>query len=308
MPQTRLYLTAAKAEAARLFAFLEAEFEEDGWPIAMVELDEAAGLQELSIYVDGDPAEAERRIQATAGFGAEIGSEALPDIDWAARSLEGLQPVRAGRFLVHGSHDRHRRRIGDLAIEIEAGLAFGTGHHGTTAGCLQMLSQVVRREHPRNALDLGTGSAVLAIALAKLTRRRVLATDIDPTAVKVAAENARLNSARQRVKTVTATGFHHRAFAERGPFDLIVANILARPLMRLAPEMARHLSPGGSVILSGILDRQRSAVLAAYVGQRFRHVATLHREGWSTIHLKRRRANARRGCRRRCVAAATQDP
>ena len=117
----------------------------------------------------------------------------MPDIDWVAKSLEGLQPVRAGRFLVHGSHDRDRRRPGDLAIEIEAGLAFGTGHHGTTSGCLEMIEMVVRRERPSNALDLGTGSAVLAIALAKLAHIPVLATDIDPVATRVAAANARLN-------------------------------------------------------------------------------------------------------------------
>ena len=145
----------------------------------------------------------------------------------------------------------------------------------------------MRREHPRSALDLGTGSAVLAIAIARLARIPVLATDIDPVATSVAAANVRLNGASRFVRTVTATGFHHRAFAASRPFDLIVANILARPLMRLAPDMAANLRRGGSLILSGILDRQRDAVVAAYVGQRFRHVATLHREGWVTIHLKR---------------------
>ena len=134
-----------------------------------------------------------RDVLAELGLDAAIGREVLPDIDWVAKSLEGLQPVRAGRFLVHGSHDRHSRRAGDLAIEIEAGLAFGTGHHGTTAGCLEMIETVVRREHPKNALDLGTGSAVLAIALAKLAHIPVLATDIDPVATRVAAENVRLN-------------------------------------------------------------------------------------------------------------------
>ncbi|TIW38925.1 MAG: 50S ribosomal protein L11 methyltransferase, partial [Mesorhizobium sp.] len=207
--------------------------------------------------------------------------------DWVTRSLEGLKPVRAGRFFVHGAHDRRKRHSGELAIEIEAGLAFGTGHHGTTAGCLEMLEQVVRRERPRNALDLGTGSAVLAIAVAKLAHIPVLATDIDPVAIKVAAANAWLNHVKALVETVTARGFHHPIFAARGPFDLIVANILARPLMRLAPEMARHIALGGSIVLSGILDRQRDAVISAYVGQQFRHVRTLHREGWVTIHLKR---------------------
>ncbi len=211
----------------------------------------------------------------------------MPDIDWVARSLEGLKPVRAGRFLVHGAHDRRRRQVGDLAIEIEAGLAFGTGHHGTTAGCLEMILDVARRERPRRVLDLGTGSGVLAIAIAKLLPARVLATDIDPVATRVAAGNARLNGVRARVRTVTAAGFHHPALAAARPFDLIVANILARPLMRVAPQMAAHVATGGSLILSGILERQREAVLAAYVGQRFRHVRTLRREGWVTLHLKR---------------------
>jgi ribosomal protein L11 methyltransferase len=188
---------------------------------------------------------------------------------------------------VHGAHDRGKRRVGDLAIEIEAGLAFGTGHHGTTAGCLEMLTSVVRRENPRNALDLGAGSAVLAIAMAKLTRIPVLATDIDPLATRVARENIRLNNVGALVEARTAPGFHHPIFAARAPFDLIVANILARPLMQLAPDMAKHLAPGGSLVLSGILDRQRNAVIAAYADQKFRHVRTLHREGWVTLHLKR---------------------
>jgi ribosomal protein L11 methyltransferase len=243
-------------------------------------------VHEVSLYTDDDAGEIEARMQAAAGDLA-FERETLPEIDWVARSLEGLKPVRAGRFFVHGAHDRARRRIGDLAIEIEAGLAFGTGHHGTTSGCLDMINMVVRRESPRNGLDLGTGSAVLAIALAKLSHIPVLATDIDPVATKVAAENARLNGVRAYVETATAPGFHHPVFAGRAPFDLIVANILARPLMRLAPEMARHVTPGGSLILSGILERQRNAVLAAYSGQKFRHVATLPREGWVTLHLKR---------------------
>ncbi|RUY99291.1 50S ribosomal protein L11 methyltransferase, partial [Mesorhizobium sp. M7A.F.Ca.CA.002.15.1.1] len=225
-------------------------------------------------------------ILAGLSLSKPIEREPLPDIDWVAHSLEELKPVRAGRFFVHGAHDRRKRHSGELAIEIEAGLAFGTGHHGTTAGCLEMLERVVRREHPRNALDLGTGSAVLAIAVAKLAHIPVLATDIDPVAVRVAAANARLNHVKALVETATAPGFHHPIFGKRAPFDLIVANILARPLMRLAPQMAHHIALGGSIVLSGILERQRDAVISAYVGQNFRHVRTLHREGWVTIHLK----------------------
>ncbi|WP_224549662.1 50S ribosomal protein L11 methyltransferase [Mesorhizobium sp. CA16] len=290
MGQTRLHFTANRLEADRIFAALDAAFEEDGLPIAVLELDEEKDIHEVSLYADGDVDPVEVRVRdvlAGLGLSKPVEREVLPDVDWVSRSLEGLKPVRAGRFFVHGSHDRAKRRSGDLAIEIEAGLAFGTGHHGTTAGCLEVLEQVVLRERPRNALDLGTGSAVLAIALAKLAHIRVLATDIDPVAVRVAAANARLNHVKALVETVTAPGFHHPIFARRAPFDLIVANILARPLMRLAPEMAKHISLGGSLVLSGILDRQRDAVISAYVGQAFRHVRTLHREGWVTIHLKR---------------------
>ncbi|WP_296744032.1 50S ribosomal protein L11 methyltransferase [Mesorhizobium sp.] len=290
MGQTRLHFIAGKIEADRIFAALDAAFEDDGLPLAVLEVDEDKDIHEVSLYADADVDGVEDRVRdilTGLGLPKPVEREVLPDVDWVSRSLEGLKPVRAGRFFVHGAHDRAKRHSGDLAIEIEAGLAFGTGHHGTTAGCLEMLEKVVLREHPRNALDLGTGSAVLAIAVAKLAHIPVLATDIDAVAVRVAAANARLNHVKALVETVTAPGFHHPIFARRAPFDLIVANILARPLMRLAPEMAKHIKLGGSLVLSGILDRQRDAVVSAYVGQSFRHVLTSHREGWVTIHLKR---------------------
>ena len=290
MQQTRLHIAATRAEANRIYAALETAFEDDGNPLAILELDEAAGIHEVSLYAEGDGADAEKRMRIAIGDEAgvfSIGREVLPDIDWVTRSLEGLKPVRVGRFIVHGAHDRDKRRIGDLGIEIEAGLAFGTGHHGTTSGCLEMIETVVRCEGPRNALDLGTGSAVLAIALARRAHIPVLATDIDPVAVAVAARNVALNGVAAFVETRVATGFRDPVFARRGRFDLIVANILARPLMGFAPEMARHLAPGGSLILSGILERQRNAVIAAYSNQKFRHLRTLAREGWVTLHLKR---------------------
>ena len=289
MTQTRLHFITRKIEADLIFAAFETAFEDEGLPIAVLEVDEDQDIHEVSLYADGDVDAVEARVKdilAGLALSRPVEREALPDIDWVARSLEGLKPVRAGRFFVHGAHDRRKRHSGELAIEIEAGLAFGTGHHGTTAGCLEMLERVVRREHPRNALDLGTGSAVLAIAVAKLAHIPVLATDIDPVAVRVAAANARLNHVKALIETVTAPGFHHPIFGKRAPFDLIVANILARPLMRLAPQMADHIALGGSIVLSGILERQRDAVVSAYVGQNFRHVRTLHREGWVTIHLK----------------------
>jgi ribosomal protein L11 methyltransferase len=290
VPQTRLHVAIGAGGADRLFPALEAAFEEDGLPLSVFDLDEAKGIKEVSLYATDEVDGIERRLRdvmASIGLDGAIGREVLPDIDWVAKSLEGLQPVRAGRFLVHGSHDRRRRRPGDLAIEIEAGLAFGTGHHGTTAGCLELIETVVRCEHPKNALDLGTGSAVLAIALAKLAHIPVLATDIDPVATRVAAQNVKLNQVSVYVETRTAAGFGDPIFRARAPFDLIVANILARPLMRMAPDMARSVRLGGSLILSGILERQRNAVLSAYVGQSLRHVRTLTRGEWVTLHLKR---------------------
>ena len=290
MSQVKLSFAAQGSAARRAYAILEAAFEDDGYPLGMLEIDEAADLYEITLYVDRDAASAaEERMSALLdGIATGIEAEVLPDIDWVAHSLEGLKPVRAARFFVHGRHDRDKRHAADIGIEIEAGQAFGTGHHGTTAGCLEMIARIVGRERPQNALDLGTGSAVLAIGLAKLARIPVLATDIDPVATRVAAGNVRLNGIQALVETGTATGFQHPVFTRKGPFDLIIANILARPLMRLAPDMARHLAPGGSLILSGILDRQRRAVLAAYGNQRFRHLSTLRREGWATLHLKRR--------------------
>ncbi len=288
--QSRLFATAPREQAMRAYAIFEALFEDDGFPLAITEIDEAKDIHSVDIYVDGETtgvlSRAVEALQAD-GLALTFETEALPDIDWVSKSLEGLKPVRAGRFLVHGAHDRDKRTAGNIAIEIEAGQAFGTGHHGTTSGCLELIEEVVRRERPANALDVGTGSAVLAIALAKLARIPVLATDIDPVATRVARENVKLNGATAWVHPITATGFQHTDIDRRAPYDLIIANILARPLMSLAPAMAHHTARGGSLILSGILDRQRNAVVAAYVGQRFRHVRTIQRGEWVTIHMKR---------------------
>lgn len=288
MTQSRLHFIASAPRAKELFGQIERTFEDDGLPVSIFEVDEENDLHEISVY-SPDPEADLKRLQKLVGpaDGFSIKIETLPDIDWVAKSLEGLKPVRAGRFLVHGAHERAARQPGDLAIEIEAGQAFGTGHHGTTEGCLDMIQRVVRREQPRNALDLGAGSAVLAIGLAKLAPVRVLASDIDPVATTVAKANIKLNGMISRIMAITATGFQHRAFATAKPFDLIVANVLAGPLMRLAPHMAAHLRPNGSIILSGILERQRRAVIAAYTNHRFRHVATINRGEWVTLQLKR---------------------
>src|SRR3984957_19393295 len=206
--------------------------------------------------------------------------------DWVKATLEELVPVRAGRFVVHGRHDRAKVPPNKLGIEIEAALAFGTGHHGTTRGCLMLLDSVLKASRPRRVLDLGTGSGVLAIAAAKALGIRVLASDIDPLSVKVAYDNARLNGVGNLLETVHAAGFSAPPFAERGPFDLVLANILANPLRQLAPPMAQHLAPAALVILSGLLPHQARGVIAAYRGRGLVLQRHIQIEGWSSLLLR----------------------
>jgi ribosomal protein L11 methyltransferase len=289
--EIRLFTSTTVKNAEAMLALMYDAFEEEGYAIATMEIDEKRDIWEASLYLMADEEEEMRARFAAllelAFPNAKIEREKIPDVDWIARSLEGLQPVRAGRFVVHGSHDRGTARAGEIAIEIDAGQAFGTGHHGTTAGCLEVIEGVMRSGRIRSALDLGTGSGVLAIAARKLAPIPVLATDIDPLATRVARENVRKNGIATGMTLETATGFHHTAFRRHGPFDLIIANILARPLMRMAPQLAAHLAPGGHVVLSGILANQRWKVIAAYSGAGLRHVRTIWRNGWVTIHLDR---------------------
>jgi ribosomal protein L11 methyltransferase len=289
--EIRLFVSTTEAIAEQVMNALSDLFGEEDYAIATQEIDEAKGIWEASIY-----GMAEQESEIAGRFGGlveksfptlKVEREVLPDIDWIAKSLEGLKPVRAGRFLVHGSHDRDKVRANDIGILIEAGQAFGTGHHGTTAGCLNMIGDVLKSRRVSNALDLGTGSGVLAIATRLMSRIPVVATDIDPVATRVAIENARINGVNDGIHLATAPGFHHAIFREHGPFDLIIANILARPLMKLAPDLVRHLSDEGTVILSGILAEQRWKVIAAYNGAGLKHRRTTWMNGWVTIQLVR---------------------
>lgn len=289
MSDLRIFVTTTEKQAAAVLDLLTIAFGEEDLALATQEIDERRDIWQASVYTTfEEEADVHSRVLATLAEAFPdllVEREEIPDVDWIAMSLEGLKPVRAGRFLVHGSHDRDKVQVNDLAIEIEAGQAFGTGHHGTTAGCLEMIEAVLKARDVRNVLDLGTGSGVLAIAARKLRHVPVLATDIDPVAVRVARENARLNGVVSGIAFETAPGFHSPAFGKWGPFDLIIANILARPLMKMAPELVHNLAAGGTVILSGILAEQRWKVLAAYNGAGLRHVRTIWRNGWVTIHL-----------------------
>src|SRR5712672_3244526 len=207
--------------------------------------------------------------------------------DWVKATLKNLVPVPAGRFVVHGRHDRARVPANKLAIEIEAALAFGTGHHDTTRGCLLLLDHVLKAHQPRRVLDLGTGTGVLAIAAARALHERVLASDIDPPSVQVARENARLNVSVNWVRAIRATGFSAPQFPQSRPFDLVLANILANPLRQLATPMARHLAPSALVILSGLLTPQVASVIAAYRARGLVPLRHLRIEGWSSLLLRK---------------------
>lgn len=218
----------------------------------------------------------------------------VPETDWVGESLKNLKPVTAGRFFVCGRHDAAKAPANAIRVLIDAGPAFGTGHHETTRGCLLALELVARRYRPRRPLDLGCGSGVLAIAMAKAWRVPTVASDIDPAAVRTTVENADLNGVGRRVRAVTADGFRHRLLHNTAPYDLIVANILAGPLRELAPALARHLSPGGYVILSGLLAAQEREVAVAFGGHGLIRRRRIVLNGWVTLILRDQRRVKRR--------------
>ncbi len=226
---------------------------------------------------------------AAPGLDPTITIEAVPEENWVAVSQAGLPPVEAGRFLIHGSHDRAIGRQRRNAIEIDAGEAFGTAHHATTLGCLLAIDRLTRSQRFARVLDLGSGSGVLAIAAGRvLPEAQITASDNDPEAVRVAGENIAKNALRARIRPVVALGLAHPLLRRRSPFDLVIANILADPLIGLAPQLARSLAPHGTVVLSGILERQAARVLAAYGAAGFTRRQVLHLNGWVILTLTRR--------------------
>ncbi len=288
MPDANLQITARgpRAEAEAAAAAIDADPVLEASAYAILEEDEARGLWRIDAYPTTD-AEAQALIRLLTDRPAlQVASEALADADWLALALSGLPPVRAGRFFVYGAHDRGRIPANAVGLRIEAGAAFGTGHHGTTAGCLVAFDALLKARRFPRVLDVGTGTGVLAIAAARTGSLVAVGTDIDPVSVRIARENAILNHARARF--VRADGLAHRAVAGAGPYDLVFANILARPLVRLAPHIGRALAPGGLAILSGLLRHQQRYVAAAYLARGFRIQRRYHRDAWATLVLARR--------------------
>jgi ribosomal protein L11 methyltransferase len=283
MTTFKVSLTASEGEVEAIVAL----FMEVLDPPPAVSISERGALQLLEAYFaerpDLDALAALTGSRAAASFEfQEIGEE-----NWVALVQRDLHPVAAGRFLVHGSHDRTAGAGRRYAIEIDAGRAFGTAHHGTTRGCLLAIDRIAKRSQWRRVLDLGTGSGVLAIAATKASTARVLASDIDPVAVAVARENIRQNGALRAIRTAVAAGVDQADIRSCAPFDLIVANILAAPLVRLAPRLAKLVAPGGHIVLSGLLDTQAREVSATHLRLGFALETRLSLEGWTTLILRR---------------------
>ncbi|WP_374654629.1 50S ribosomal protein L11 methyltransferase [Phenylobacterium sp.] len=211
--------------------------------------------------------------------------EKLADADWLAMALSGLPPVRAGRFFVFGAHDKGRAPTNTVNLRIEAGAAFGTGHHGTTVGCLTAYDELIKARRFDKVLDVGAGTGVLAIAAARTGSKLAVGTDIDGPSVRISNENAKLNKSTARF--VHASGLGHRLVSQAAPYDLVFANILAPPLVALSQDIRKALKPGGFAILSGLLRTQERRVLAAYLSKGFRLHRRLHRDAWATLVLKR---------------------
>jgi ribosomal protein L11 methyltransferase len=260
--------------------------------VGVFEIEDGSGLWEVGGYFDAAPDIAGLALLAALHGAADFAVSRVKDRDWVAQVRRELHPVHAGRFTVHGAHDSHR--VGDwvgpgrIALKIEAAMAFGTGHHATTRGCLLLIDGLARRgARPRRMADIGCGTGVLAMAAARVWRARCVASDIDGVAAATARENVRANRLGPWVTVGRATGFRHPALRAAAPYGLVCANILAGPLKRLAPDVARYLAPGGHVVLSGILRGQAAGVEAVFRGHGLRRARRVVLGDWVSLLLRR---------------------
>jgi ribosomal protein L11 methyltransferase len=283
---------AAEIEGADAALAVAAVLAEMAGALSAFEISERDALWRVEAYPDAAVLDAALQVRlalAAAGAGGrvlQIVEERLPERDWLAENRRAFPPLRIGCFFVHGSHWHGRAPAGAIAIEIDAATAFGTGEHPSTAGCLLALDALARRRRFRRPLDVGTGSSILAIAAAKRLHRKVLASDVDCAAVRVAAHHVGRNGLAGRVHAVCASGYRRRDVRRRG-HDLIFSNILARPLALLARDLGRTIAPGGVAVLAGLLRRQEPMVLWPHRAQGLKLERRLDIDGWSTLILRR---------------------
>ncbi|HUF55002.1 MAG TPA: 50S ribosomal protein L11 methyltransferase [Thermohalobaculum sp.] len=264
--------------------------------VGVFEVEDGSGLWEVGGYFDARPDEAGLALLAAVQGARPFAVSRIEERDWVSQVRRELVPVEAGRFTVYGAHDAHRVGPHRLGLRIEAAMAFGTGHHGTTLGCLTLLDRWLRRgARPARAADVGCGTGVLAMAAARALHLPCVATDIDPVAVATARANVAANGLAPWIRIGRAVGFEAPLLRERSPYDLVFANILAHPLKRLAPSMAAHAAPGGSVILSGLLAAQAAGVEAVYRGHGFGRRCSITLAGWTSLHLVRNEKRPPRG-------------
>jgi ribosomal protein L11 methyltransferase len=274
-----------RAAAESAAAALDADPVLEGATYSILEEDEDHDVWRIDAFPTTSEETDALKARLNAQPGLVVTVEPLADADWLAMSLSGLPPVRAGRFFVYGAHDRGQVPPNAIALRIEAGAAFGTGHHGTTVGCLQAWNDLLKARRFGKVLDVGAGTGVLAIAAARTGARLARGTDIDAPSVRIARENAALNGA--RAEFVHASGLGHQRVRSAAPYDLVFANILAPPLVALAQDIRGALRPGGVAILSGLLRTQERRVLAAYRSRGFRLLRRIHRDAWATLVLER---------------------
>jgi ribosomal protein L11 methyltransferase len=289
----RLAVTVADESAA---AAATAAFETVAGAVSAFET-EPGGTWRVEAFADAPPDRAALAGAAAmaalahgiAGEGllADLAIEKLAPRDWVAENQQAFAPLRAGRYFIHGSHHRGRVPAGAVGLVIDAATAFGTGEHATTRGCLLALDALAKRRRMRKPLDVGTGTGVLAMAAAKTWHCTVLASDIDAGSVAVARWNVRVNGLGRLVRVLHGNGYRVRAIGARRPFELILANILARPLAAMAGDLARHLAPGGIAVLSGLLARQAPVVTAAHRAHGLRLLRRIEIAGWTTLLLGR---------------------
>ncbi|MBV9568922.1 MAG: 50S ribosomal protein L11 methyltransferase [Hyphomicrobiales bacterium] len=284
---TILRLTTTQNRARAVTEALAEVFDPENSAVAAFEQKDRSWLVEIYFADQPDKQAVADLVSMVVGNASahNLRFDTLAPKDWVSASLEGLRPIRAGRFLVHGAHDRAIVLPNDIGIEIEASLAFGTGHHGTTRGCLLALDSIIKQEHPVRVLDVGTGTGVLAIAAAKTLRGEIVAGDIDPVAIEVARQNARQNGVASRLRLYCAPGLRHPLAAQPQHFDLILANILARPLAQLSPSFAGGLSRTGRLVVSGLLEADISLALSAFARQGLHLERRYLIEGWATLVL-----------------------